>query len=62
LVSREVNYYNLGRDFAELSSKLEAFVYLRDHPDEACPAKWKRGSKTLTPSEKLVGQVYDALQ
>jgi peroxiredoxin (alkyl hydroperoxide reductase subunit C) len=62
LVSSEVNYYNLGRDVAELARKLEAFVYLREHPEEACPAKWKRGSKTLTPSEKLVGQVYDALQ
>ncbi|MFN7140793.1 MAG: peroxiredoxin [Limisphaerales bacterium] len=62
LVSSEVNYYNLGRDVAELQRKVEAFVYLRDHPDEACPAKWKHGNKTLTPSEKLVGQVYDALQ
>jgi alkyl hydroperoxide reductase subunit AhpC len=32
------------------------------HPEEACPAKWKSGSKTLKPSEKMVGKVFEALQ
>jgi NADH-dependent peroxiredoxin subunit C len=62
LVASEINYYNLGRDAAELYRKVEAFVYLRQHPSEACPAKWKAGGKTLTPSEKLVGNVFDALK
>ena len=62
LVASEVNFYNLGRDAAELYRKVEAFCYLREHPDEACPAKWQQGRKTLKPSEKLVGRVYEALQ
>jgi NADH-dependent peroxiredoxin subunit C len=61
LVSSEVNYYNVGRNADELLRKMEANVYLMAHPDEACPAKWKQGGKTLKPSEKMVGKVYEAL-
>lgn len=61
LVSSEVNFYNMGRNADELLRKVEGFTYLAAHPSEACPAKWTRGAKTLTPSEKLVGQVYQAL-
>ncbi len=61
LVSAEVNFYNVGRNADELLRKLEANVYLMAHPDEACPAKWKQGGKTLIPSEKMVGKVYEAL-
>ena len=58
LVSKEVNFYNVGRNADELVRKCQANVYLRANPNEACPAKWTPGSKTLTPSEKLVGNVY----
>jgi NADH-dependent peroxiredoxin subunit C len=61
LASSEVNFYNVGRNADELVRKLEANVYLADHPAEACPAKWKTGAKTLKPSEKMVGKVYEAL-
>ncbi|HEY9171516.1 MAG TPA: redoxin domain-containing protein [Verrucomicrobiae bacterium] len=61
LVSSEVNFYNVGRNADELLRKMEANVYLMAHPDEACPAKWKQGGKTLKPSEKMVGKVYEAL-
>jgi peroxiredoxin (alkyl hydroperoxide reductase subunit C) len=61
LVASEVNFYNMGRNAAELQRKIEGFVYLRAHPQEACPAKWTQGAKTLTPSSKIVGNVYDAL-
>jgi peroxiredoxin (alkyl hydroperoxide reductase subunit C) len=61
LVSSEVNFYNVGRNADELLRKVEACVYLKDHPAEACPAKWQPGDKTLTPSEKLVGKVYEEL-
>jgi len=61
LVSAEVNFYNVGRDADELLRKLKANTYLAQHPEEACPAKWKPGGKTLTPSEKMVGHVYEAL-
>ncbi|WP_319541330.1 peroxiredoxin [uncultured Pseudodesulfovibrio sp.] len=61
LVSSEVNYYNVGRNADELVRKMEANTYLKDHPAEACPARWTPGEKTLTPSEKMVGHVYEAL-
>lgn len=62
LVSSEVNFFNVGRNADELVRKVEANLYLQDHPAEACPAKWKVGAKTLKPSEKMVGKVYEALQ
>jgi peroxiredoxin (alkyl hydroperoxide reductase subunit C) len=61
LVGSEVNFYNVGRNADELVRKMKANVHLRAHPNEACPAKWEPGKKTLTPSEKLVGKVADAL-
>ena len=62
LVSSEINFYNVGRDAAELLRKMEANAYLVRHPEQACPAKWKPGSKTLTPSKDMVGKVFEALQ
>ena len=62
LVSSEVNFYNVGRNADELLRKLEANAYLMAHPDEACPAKWRVGGKTLKPSQNLVGKVFEALQ
>jgi peroxiredoxin (alkyl hydroperoxide reductase subunit C) len=62
LVSSEVLFYNVGRNADELVRKLEANVYLMSHPDQACPARWKTGDKTLTPSTAMVGKVYEALQ
>ncbi|MGE4299686.1 MAG: peroxiredoxin [Desulfovibrionaceae bacterium] len=62
LVSSEVNFYNVGRNADELLRKMKANVYLIDNPNEACPAKWEPGQKTLTPSEALVGKVYEALE
>ena len=46
----------------ELARKMEANAYLQKHPEEACPAKWKSGGKTLTPSAAMVGKVYEAMQ
>jgi len=61
LVGPEINFYNVGRNAEELIRKMEANIYLMSHPDEACPAKWRKGKKTLKPSEKLVGKVHEAL-
>jgi peroxiredoxin (alkyl hydroperoxide reductase subunit C) len=61
LVSSEVNFYNVGRDAGELLRKMKANTYLAANPSEACPAKWNPGDRTLTPSEKMVGNVYAAL-
>lgn len=61
LVSSEVNFYNVGRNADELLRKVEANVYLAAHPDEACPARWKQGAKTLKPNAQMVGKVFEAL-
>lgn len=58
LVGTEVNLNNVGRNADELLRKLRAFMYVREHPQEVCPAKWQPGSKTLKPGEDLVGKVY----
>ncbi len=61
LVSSEVNFYNVGRNAAELVRKMEANVHLVANPTEACPAKWTPGAKTLKPGKDLVGNVAGAL-
>lgn len=62
LAGAEVNLNNVGRDMGELVRKMKAFVHTYKNPAEVCPAKWKPGEKTLTPSEKLVGKVGEALK
>ncbi len=62
LVSSEINFYNVGRNAQELVRKMKANVYLMSHPEEACPAKWEPGKKTLKPSENIVGKVYEVLK
>lgn len=61
LVSSEVNFYNVGRSADELVRKVQANTYLAKHPDEACPAKWSEGQKTLKPGASMVGRVSEAL-
>jgi len=62
LASSEINYYNVGRSAEELLRKVQANAYLQDHPEEACPANWQKGSKTLKPTASMVGRVSEALQ
>ena len=61
LVSGQVNFYNVGRNMEELVRIMEANAHCAANPEEACPAKWSPGAKTLTPSEGMVGNVYEAL-
>jgi len=53
----EINAGNIGRDADVLINKIKAAQYVRNHPDEVCPAKWKEGSATLKPSLDLVGKI-----
>lgn len=62
LVSAEVNLNNVGRNVDELIRKLEANVYLAKNPEQACPARWRPGQRTLRPSEEIVGKVWGALK
>lgn len=62
LVGQEINFNNVGRNAEELVRKLEANVYLREHPAEVCPARWKKGAKTITPATNLVGNVFNSVK
>lgn len=53
----EINADGIGRDASQLINKIKAAQYVRKHPDEVCPAKWKEGSETLTPGLDLVGKI-----
>lgn len=58
----EVTSGPLGRNSDELIRKIQALQYMEQHPGTACPAKWAIGAKTLTPSIKISGEVYEQLQ
>ncbi|MBO0748638.1 MAG: peroxiredoxin, partial [Acidimicrobiaceae bacterium] len=53
----EVTPEGVGRNAAELIRKIKAAQYVREHPNEVCPAKWEEGEETLTPSLDLVGKI-----
>lgn len=53
----EITAGGIGRDASTLIDKLKAAQYVRNHPGEVCPAKWKEGSETLKPSLDLVGKI-----
>ena len=53
----EINAGGIGRNAAELLSKIKAAQYVAAHPGEVCPAKWKEGEATLAPSLELVGKI-----
>lgn len=53
----EVYDTSIGRDASELLRKVEAAKFVAEHPNEVCPAKWKKGDVTLKPSIDLVGKI-----
>ena len=53
----EINADGIGRDASTLIDKVHAAQYVRQHPGEVCPAKWKEGAETLKPSLDLVGKI-----
>ncbi len=53
----EITAEGIGRDADDLMRKVKAAQYVRAHPDEVCPAKWKEGEETLAPSLDLVGKI-----
>ncbi|MGX7352288.1 alkyl hydroperoxide reductase subunit C [Enterococcus canis] len=55
--SLEINADGIGRDASTLIDKIKAAQYVRSHPGEVCPAKWKEGAETLKPSLDLVGKI-----
>ena len=53
----EITAEGVGRNAAELLRKVKAAIYVREHPNEVCPAKWEEGADTLAPSLELVGKI-----
>ena len=53
----EINDNGIGRNSEELLRKLEAAQFVAEHGDQVCPARWKKGQETLTPSIELVGKI-----
>ncbi|MEL4180925.1 alkyl hydroperoxide reductase subunit C [Roseateles sp. PN1] len=53
----EVHDNAIARDVKETLRKLKAAQYVAKNPGQVCPAKWKEGEKTLTPSLDLVGKI-----
>jgi peroxiredoxin (alkyl hydroperoxide reductase subunit C) len=53
----EVTAEGIGRNATELVRKVKAALYVREHPNEVCPAKWEEGDETLAPSLDLVGKI-----
>jgi len=57
IVIVELTSDGIGRNASELVRKIKAAIYTREHPNEACPAKWAEGAETLTPSLDLIGKI-----
>ena len=53
----EITAEGVGRNAAELVRKVKAAQYVREHPNEVCPANWEEGDDTLAPSLDLVGKI-----
>lgn len=53
----EIHSNEIARDVSETLRKLKAAQFTAANPGQVCPAKWKEGAKTLTPSLDLVGKI-----
>ncbi len=53
----EIQDNSIGRNADELMRKVEAAQFVASHEGEVCPAKWKKGEQSLTPSIDLVGKL-----
>jgi NADH-dependent peroxiredoxin subunit C len=53
----EVHSNEIARDVSETIRKLKAAQFTAANPGQVCPAKWKTGAATLTPSLDLVGKI-----
>ncbi|MEL3906840.1 MAG: redoxin domain-containing protein [Treponema sp.] len=53
----EVHDNGIGRDASELLRKVQAAQFVAAHGDQVCPARWRPGEKTLSPSIDLIGKI-----
>lgn len=57
LKGMDVHDNSMGRSTKEILRKLEAAIYVREHPGEVCPASWEPGKKTLKPGIEIIGRI-----
>lgn len=57
IMAYEVVAGNIGRNAEETLRQVEALQFVAEHGDVACPARWKKGDKTLKPGIDLVGKI-----
>jgi peroxiredoxin (alkyl hydroperoxide reductase subunit C) len=57
VVAQEVLEPPVGRNVNELLRQLDAWKYVYEHPEQACPANWRPGKKTLKPGPDIAGNV-----
>jgi len=55
VVLYEIHSLGIGRNASELLRKVQAARFVAEHGDQVCPANWRPGEETLTPSLDLVG-------
>ena len=53
----EMHDNGIGRNADELLRKVRAAIFIAEHPDQVCPAKWTPGDDTLKPGLDLVGKI-----
>lgn len=53
----EITADGIGRNASQLVNKVKAAQFIRQHPDQVCPAKWAEGENTLTPGLELVNHL-----
>ena len=53
----EIQDNNIGRNADELVRKVQAAQFVATHDGEVCPARWRKGGKTIKPSIDLVGKI-----
>ena len=53
----EITSDGISRDASHLVTKVKMAQFVRENPDQVCPAKWEEGSEALKPSLDLVGKI-----
>jgi peroxiredoxin (alkyl hydroperoxide reductase subunit C) len=53
----EINDGGIGRNADELLRKVQAAQFVRNNPNQVCPARWKPGAQTLKPGLDLIGKI-----
>lgn len=56
-----INNAPIGRNVDETVRILQAVKYVREHPDEVCPAGWTPGDKTMKPTPEDSKEFFAAI-